>query len=101
MQASSASTGPTGLIETLPAVVDATAAAALYRAWRPRLAQIGGFDLAGVTDIDSAGVALLRALQAEQRARGLTPASLHSVPERYRALCLAHRLADADGAPAT
>ena len=80
------------MIETLPAVVDATAAAALFRAWRPRLAQIGGFDLASVTHIDSAGVALLRAVRAEQRARGLAVASLRSVPERYRALCLAHRV---------
>lgn len=82
----------TGTIETLPAVVDATAAAALYRAWRPRLAQIGGFDLGGVTDIDSAGVALLRAMQAQRRVQGLAPATLHAVPERYRALCLAHRV---------
>ena len=84
-----------GGIELLPAVVDATAAAALYRAWRPRLAQIVGFDLSGVASIDSAGVALLRAVQGEQRARGLTPATLRAVPERYRALCLAHRLVDA------
>lgn len=80
------------MIETLPAVLDASAAATLARAWWPRLAQIDGVDLSGVNDIDSAGVALLRALQRARQARGLAPATLRAVPERYRALCLAHRI---------
>jgi ABC-type transporter Mla MlaB component len=79
-------------VEALPAVVDETAAAALFRAWRPRLTQIAGFDLGAVREIDSAGVALLRAVQAAQRAAGGPVATLRAVPERYRALCLAHRL---------
>lgn len=80
------------MVEALPATVDATAAAALYRAWQPRLTRIATFDLAAVNTLDSAGVALLRVVQAEQRARGGMPAVLRSVPERYRALCLAHRV---------
>ena len=80
-------------IEALPATVDAAVAARLWRQWRPRLAQIGVFDLAAVTDLDSAGVALLRAARAAQAAtRGGTPAVLRNVPERYRALCVAHRV---------
>lgn len=78
---------------SLPACVDAAAAATLWRAWRPRLAQIGVFDLAGVVGLDSAGVALLRAARAAQVAmRGGAAAELRNVPERYRALCLAHRV---------
>lgn len=78
--------------ERLPAVVDAAAAAALYRAWQPRVAQIVSFDLSDVRSIDSAGVALLRAMQTQRTALGLPPATLLAVPERYRVLCLAHRL---------
>ena len=80
-------------IEALPATVDATVAASLWRRWRPRLAQIGVFDLAAVTELDSAGVALLRAVRTAQAgARDGTPAVLRNVPERYRALCVAHRV---------
>lgn len=79
-------------VEALPARVDAAVAAQLYRAWRPRMARIRVFDLAAVTELDSAGVALLRAVQAQQRGLGLPTATLRGVPERYRALCLAHRI---------
>lgn len=80
-------------VEALPATVDAAVAAGLWRRWRPRLAQIGAFDLAAVTELDSAGVALLRAVRAVQAGtRGATPATLRNVPERYRALCVAHRV---------
>lgn len=81
-----------GDIVRLPANVDAAVAATLWRAWRPRLAQIGVFDLAGVVQLDSAGVALLRAARAAQAAGGGAAAELRNVPERYRALCLAHRV---------
>lgn len=82
-----------GDIVTLPATVDAAVAASLWRTWRPQLARIGTFDLAAVIDLDSAGVALLRAARAEQGARGVAVAALRNVPERYRALCVAHRVA--------
>lgn len=91
--AAAASVNAGGAVEALPAVVDAAVAAALWRKWQPRLAQIGAFDLAAVTELDSAGVALLRAMRAAQLSmRGATPAALRNVPERYRALCVAHRV---------
>lgn len=80
-------------IVSLPARVDAAIAATLWHAWQPRLAGIGTFDLAAVVELDSAGVALLRAARAAQAATpGAAAAELRNVPERYRALCLAHRL---------
>ena len=92
MTDASATSGDAGAVEALPGRVDAAVAATLYRTWRSRMAGIKVFDLAAVTDLDSAGLALLRAVQAQQRALGLPTATLRGVPERYRALCLAHRI---------
>ena len=96
MSISADTAGPRGS-ERLPGVVDAAAATALYRAWRPRIAQIESFDLSDVRSIDSAGVALLRAMQTQRRSLGLPAATLVAVPARYRVLCLAHRLDDSAG----
>lgn len=76
----------------LPARVDAAVAAALYREWAPRVAALAAIDFAQVTAIDSAGVALVRALHAQSLRAGATPPRLEQVPARYSKLCLAHRL---------
>jgi len=76
----------------LPARVDATVAAALYREWAPRAATLAAIDFAQVTTIDSAGVALVRALGAQAQRAGASSPRLESVPARYAELCLAHRL---------
>ncbi len=80
----------------LPARVDATVAAALYRDWAPRAATLVAIDFAQVTAIDSTGVALVRALGAQARRAGASSPRLDSVTARYTELCLAHRL-EAEG----
>jgi anti-anti-sigma regulatory factor len=80
----------------LPPRVDASAAAALHRAWSPRAATLAAIDFAAVTSLDSAGVALVRALAAQARARRGAPPRLLSPPPRYAQLCLAHRLEAGD-----
>lgn len=80
----------------LPARVDAGAAAALHRVWAPRVATLAAIDFAAVTDLDSAGVALVRALAAQARARRGAPPRLLAPPPRYAQLCLAHRVEPGD-----
>lgn len=92
MTRAAADAADAGTVESLPAHVDAAVVATLYRTWRPRMARIRVLDLSAVTDLDSAGVALLRAVQAQQRALGVPAATLRGVPERYGALCAAHRI---------
>ena len=77
----------------LPEVVDAAAATRLWR-------ELAGttpaaIDFARVTEIDSAGLALV----AELCSRGLgpdrssrNPVQLLAVPARFRQLCAAHRI---------
>lgn len=62
----------------LPAVLDAAAVAAAFRAGPPGAV----LDFAAVRELDSSAVALVRALRAEAV----------NVPARYRALLAAHRL---------
>lgn len=88
-------TEPNGVLR-LPARVDATVAAALYRDWAPRAATLVAIDFAQVTAIDSAGVALVRALAAQAQRAGASSPRLESVTARYTELCLAHRL-EAEG----
>jgi ABC-type transporter Mla MlaB component len=65
------------------------------RRWPQLLAQADGvqtIDLAGVTAIDSAGLALIQALRAAAaRLTGQRPL-LRQPPARMRALCVAHRV---------
>ena len=80
----------------LPARVDAAAAAALYRTWAPRAAALAAIDFAAVTGIDSAGVALVRALALQAQSRRGAPPRLLAPPPRYCQLCLAHRVEPGD-----
>ena len=90
---SGADTGRVGGGETLalPARVDAQSAPALFRAWAPRASTLSALDFAAVTNIDSAGVAMVRVLQrlVAQQGRELR---LEARPARFDQLCLAHRL---------
>lgn len=62
----------------------------------PKLPPIRRIDLAGVGEVDSAGVAFVRELQARvERLHGQRPA-LVSIPRHYRQLCQAHRVACED-----
>lgn len=76
----------------LPPRVDAAVAAALYRDWHPRVASLAAIDLAAVSSIDSAGVALVRQLGAEAAAARGHPPVLHNPPPAYHQVCRAHRL---------
>jgi phospholipid transport system transporter-binding protein len=80
----------------LPARVDAAAAAALFPVWAARSATLAAIDFSAVTSIDSAGVALVRALAAQARAGRGTPPRLLATPPRYAQLCLAHRVEPGD-----
>ena len=64
----------------LPAVLNTAAVAAAFRAAKPGAV----LDFAAVRELDSSAVALVRALRAEVR----------NVPERYRQLMEAHRMAN-------
>jgi len=64
-------------------------AATRFRELRPRLAGIGRISFDGVTAIDSAGVAVVLALQA---AAGMPMPSLTGLPARFDQLCVAHRV---------
>ena len=77
---------------SLPPQVDASVAAALYRSWSTRIATLRCIDLSAVGAIDSAGVALVRALQSLARRRAGLDIALRGRPARYDQLCLAHRL---------
>lgn len=85
-----------GATLALPARVDAAAAAALYRLWAPRAATLDAIDFAAVSSIDSAGVALVRALALQAVARRGAPPRLLTPPPRYAQLCLAHRIEPGD-----
>jgi ABC-type transporter Mla MlaB component len=85
-----------GATLTLPAQLDAAAAAALYRAWAPRAATLAAIDFGPVQALDSAGVALVRALGADATRAGVAAPRLLAVPPRYRQLCLAHRVPAGD-----
>jgi ABC-type transporter Mla MlaB component len=76
----------------LPARVDVTTAAALFKRHLPRCATLERIDFAAVEHLDSAGVAMVHALQAEQRRRGAKSARLTSLPSRFAQLCQAHRI---------
>ena len=77
---------------TLDAVGD------IYARWLGEEAAIGDLDLAGVSQIDSAGVALLHWLRERQRRLGRAPSRVcEDAAGRYRALCRAHRLDDVAG----
>lgn len=76
----------------LPARVDAAVAARVWREQRPQVATLARIDLADVVSIDSAGLALLLELRdAARAAQGAQPAIVNA-PERFRALCDAHRV---------
>jgi ABC-type transporter Mla MlaB component len=76
----------------LPATLDAASAARCYRDGAARIARLRAIDLTAVQSIDSAGVALVRALQALAYARHRVELALHGRPARFDQLCLAHRL---------
>lgn len=54
-------------------------------------------ELAGVTGLDSAGVALLLALGDEAERRGQPRPELRGLPQRYHDLCRAHRVENGNG----
>lgn len=81
-----------GEVLALPPRLDADAAARLYREWAPRAASLARLDFAAVQQLDSAGVALVQALQDAARQRG-REIELRALPARFEQLCLAHRLA--------
>ena len=67
--------------------------------WKQRLAtarSAATISLAGVTELDSAGVAMVRCLQRAARRDGGQCATLEDLPERFEQICLAHRI-DAEG----
>jgi phospholipid transport system transporter-binding protein len=73
-----------------------TSSAARWRELRPKASAAHAIDLAGVTAIDSAGLAVVQALRRLARdAHGQLPPVLH-VPARMQQLCVAHRV-DLDG----
>ena len=74
---------------SLPARVDATAAARLHGQLRGELP--GAIDFAGVQDIDSAGLALVVELAERARSRGFV-CTLSNVTPRFAQLCAAHRV---------
>ncbi len=78
----------------LPQRLTLATVAALYRAQFARVAQISAFEVSGVREWDSAGVALIQALRAQQRRLGAAIAPVIGDSSRYRALCQAHRLSD-------
>lgn len=70
-------------------------AATVGRQWKQRLAEARSasrINLAVVTGIDSAGVAMVRCLQAEASREGGKRAELVELPERFEQICLAHRI---------
>jgi ABC-type transporter Mla MlaB component len=75
----------------LPARVDATTVAGLYRD-ALRAPPAAAIDFAAVADVDSAGVALVLELVERARRAGVAT-ELRNVPEHYAQLCAAHRVA--------
>jgi len=79
----------------LTGALDVSSVAALWPSrWR-RVSGIAQIDLAGVTALDSSGVALVRCLQAAAQATGARPLVINA-PPRFAQIGLAHRV-DADG----
>ena len=74
----------------LPARVDVSTVPALHRD-AVRAAPAGAIDLAGVTTIDSAGVAFVLELVERAQRSGVTT-QLRNVPEHFAQLCKAHRV---------
>jgi ABC-type transporter Mla MlaB component len=65
---------------------------ARFRELRAAAAEAAVFDLGAVDAIDSAGVAMIQALRGiAERRHGRRPA-LRALPERFRQLCIAHRV---------
>lgn len=65
---------------------------ARWRALQAAAREAEVFDLAAVDDVDSAGVALVQTLRRVAAERlGRLPA-LRALPERFRQLCIAHRV---------
>ena len=63
-----------------------------WKQWLIEARSASRISLKSVTGIDSAGVAMVRCLQAEaSRASGTRPA-LVELPARYEQICLAHRI---------
>jgi ABC-type transporter Mla MlaB component len=83
----------------LPERLTLSTVAALHREGLARATGIAAFDVSGVREWDSAGVALIQSLRAEQRRLNAAVAGVIGDTGRYRALCEAHRLADT-GLPA-
>lgn len=79
----------------LPSRLDAASAAALWRQWAPRAGALAAVDFAAVQSLDSAGVALVRALLVQAHAAGAAP-RLIAPPPRWQQLCLAHRVPAGD-----
>jgi ABC-type transporter Mla MlaB component len=77
-------------------VLTVDSSAARWRELHPRADGAHAIDLAGVDEIDSAGLALVQALRQQAcRAHGSLPPVLH-IPARMQQLCIAHRV-DLDG----
>jgi phospholipid transport system transporter-binding protein len=77
----------------LSGVLDRAAATALWPAALPLLAGARALDLREVTQVDSAGLALLAELAARLRAQGQAEVALHGAPAGLTELSAAYRLA--------
>lgn len=75
----------------LPAMLDAAAVARVFRAQVRARSLPSVLDFSAVRELDSSAVALVRALAALAAERGNDAPRLVGTPQRYAALCRAHR----------
>jgi phospholipid transport system transporter-binding protein len=66
--------------------------AAVHRALQGQLEGIERIDLSAVTEVDSAGVALVQSLRRSVQARSGRWPALTGLPPRFSQLCVAHRV---------
>lgn len=80
----------------LAGALDAAGVARQARLLDGALRGIDVIDLGAVAELDSAGVAFVRSLRSRAASLNGQAPRLSAVPERFRQLCVAHRV-DCDG----